>query len=404
MSNHSPSHNAMPGPTTAAPAGPRIDLTAYRRIAVFRALQLGDLLCAVPALRALRNACPQAEISLIGLPWTASWCARLPYINRWFEFPGWPGLPERAVDHRALPTFIALMQSCHHDLVLQMHGSGGLTNPLLETFQAGEYAGFHRADDWHPEGWLAVPWPQQGHEIERCLALTDSLGAPRRGIALEFPVLAADRAAVAARWPALREHDYVCLHAGSQLPSRRWPVQRFAGVAAVLLRAGLHVVLTGTAGERPLADALRANLTDLLAGDVGLRAQDRLTDLVGATSLWQLGAVLEGARLLICNDTGVSHIAAALQVPSVVVSCGADPARWAPLDQRRHRVLAHPAECRPCGWRECPTGHACALGTGVEEVASAALAQLHAYDAERRHRGGAVNGVQPAEKRHGAPA
>lgn len=346
------------------------------RIAVFRALQLGDLMCAVPALRALRRARPDAQIALIGLPWSAGWAQRLPYLDDWFEFPGWPGLPECVPDLRAIPGFIALMQACRFDLALQLHGSGSIVNPLVASFGARAMAGFVRAGESAPQREGFVPWPEQGHEIERCLALTDALGAPRAGLHLEFPLLPCDRGLLAQRWPELTQADapYVCIHAGAQLASRRWPPTRFAAVAAALVRAGLRVVLTGTAQERPLAEALKAALLPALAP----AHRDAVLDRVGQTTLWQLGALVERARLVVCNDTGISHVAAALGTPSVVVSCGADTARWAPLDRQRHRVLAAAMPCRPCAYRECPTAHECAQRIAVEDVVAAAFAQLAA--------------------------
>jgi ADP-heptose:LPS heptosyltransferase len=91
-------------------------------------------------------------------------------------------------------------------------------------------------------------------------------------------------------------------------------------------------VLTGTVAE--------ASLTASIAR--GLRAP--AIDLARRTDLGALGAVLSRARLLVCNDTAVSHVADALKVPSVVISTGDNPGRWAPVDRDRHRVL-----CRPKG-------------------------------------------------------
>ena len=88
-----------------------------------------------------------------------------------------------------------------------------------------------------------------------------------------------------------------------------------------------------------------------------------------------LGAVIGDASALLCNDTGVSHIAAALGTPSVVVSCGGDARRWAPARRERHRVLAAPAACRPCTYDVCPNGHVCAEAIGVDAV----LAALHPF-------------------------
>jgi ADP-heptose:LPS heptosyltransferase len=358
-------------PPSPRPAAPRPASGPPRRIAVLRALQLGDLLCAVPALRALRRAYPGAEIALIGLPWSAGWVQRMRCVDRWFEFPGWPGLPERMPDLRAIPAFIALMQACRFDLALQLHGAGSIVNPLVASFGADACAGFFRDGEYCPDPLRFAAWPTQGHEIERCLALTDALGLPRDGLHLEFPLQPCDRAAVAQRWPQLAQRPYLVLHAGAQLPSRRWPVTRFAQVATALQVRGLTVVLTGTADERPLAEALLAAMP--------AAARTGVVDAVGQTTLWQLGALVERADLVVCNDTGISHVAAALRVPSVVVSSGADTARWAPLDRARHRVLAHDVPCRPCGHRSCPTAHECALAVEPAAVVAAAHAQLDAF-------------------------
>jgi ADP-heptose:LPS heptosyltransferase len=366
------------------------------RIVVFRALMLGDLLCAVPALRALRRGFPQASITLVGLPWAAALAERLACVDRFIEFPGHPALPEKPCDVRALPVFLAKVQAQRFDLALQLHGSGSVVNPLVATFGARRSAGFFSADDSRPQEDAAyyAPWPDRGHEIVRMLALTDWLGVARDGTQLDFPLQAADREALAGLWPdGRRPQRYVCVHAGAQLPSRRWPVERFAEVANRLAAAGKTVVLTGTAQEAGLIAALSAAI------------QYPVVNLAGRTSLWTLGALIEGAETLVCNDTGVSHVAAALGTPSVVVSAGSDVERWAPLDRARHRVLWQPMSCRPCSHAVCPIDNACARAIEVTEVMQA----LDALAVQARPGGGAAAdgvdtaGPPPSQARRGAP-
>ena len=332
------------------------------RIVVFRALMLGDMLCAVPALRALRHGYPDAEISLVCLPPMRALAQRLDCIDRCIDFPGWPGLPETVPDVRALPDFLAQLQARRYDLALQLHGSGVVCNPLVASFGARHTAGFAGPAAWRPEAdarWYTA-WPERGHEIDRLLRLTDHLGLERQGRQLEFPLHDADHDELAAVWPEAHSgKPYVCVHAGAQLPSRRWPTERFAAVADRLAESGRTIVLTGGAPEAPLVGRLAAQM------------RHPAVNLVGRTSLWSLGALVAGAERVVCNDTGISHIAAALQVPSVVVSCGAEVERWAPLDHALHTVLWQPIECRPCAHAVCPVGHGCAEGVSVAAVLGA---------------------------------
>lgn len=329
------------------------------RIVVFRARMLGELLCAQPALRALRHGYPDAEITLVGLPAMRAVAQRFDCIDRYIDFPGWPGLPDASHDVSALPDFLAQLQARRYDLALQLHGSGAVSNPLVACFGARHTAGFADGHAWRPDAdaaWYA-PWPAEGHEIERLLGLTDRLGLERQGQHIEFPLRDEDRAELAAVWPdAQRSEPYVCIHAGAQLPSRRWPLERFVAVADRLAESGRTVVLIGGAPEAPLVDRLAAHM------------RQPAVNLAGRTSPWALGALIAGAERVVCNDTGVSHIAAALQVPSVVISCGSDAARWSPLDRSLHTVLWQPAACRPCAHAHCPVGHACAHDVSVGAV------------------------------------
>lgn len=359
---------------------PGVDDGAPARIAVLRALQLGDLLCAVPTLRALRRGYPDARITLIGMPWAEAFVRRFAHlVDAFLAFPGHPALPERAPDLDAFPAFLAAGHRARFDLVLQMHGRGEVTNPIALLLGGARTAGFHPRDGWCPDPAHFCPWPEHGTEVQRCLALSDFLGLERQGDALELPIGRDERAAAAAlqREHGLAAGEYVCMHPGARLASRRWPAERFAAVAARLAAEGHRIVVTGCWDEAALCRTVAE-----AAGEGGV-------DLCERTSLGELAALIADARLLVCNDTGVSHVAAALRTPSVVVSCGADASRFAPADRARHRVLAHATPCRPCMFTRCPTRHECATGLSVEQVAGAALAALDGPPTRERPRLGA---------------
>lgn len=323
------------------------------KIAVFRALQLGDLLCAIPAVRAIRAAYPEARIALVGLPWARELAMRFSrYFDGFVEFPGFPGLPERAPDMAAIPGFFREIAEERFDLVVQMHGSGELSNPIAALMGGALTAGFYRPGHYRPDAQRFFAWRDDEHEVLRWLRLARELGIEPRGTHLEFPLGEPDWS----EWRARRLGEYAVLHAGAQLPSRRWPAERFAEVGDALAAEGLRIVLTGTAGEMPLT------------GQVRRLMREPAIDLAGHTTLGGLAAVVAKARLLVCNDTGVSHIAAATRTPSVVVASGSDPGRWAPLERERHRVLYREVACRPCAYRECPIGHPCALGVASQDV------------------------------------
>ena len=311
------------------------EVSSLERVVVFRALGgLGDFLCSVPALRSLRAALPHAEIVLVGLPTVQALVDRFsPYIDRLLEFPGYPGLPEQKPRLQEVSGFFADAQAQRFDLALQMHGSGILTNSLTVLLGAKHTAGFFLPDHYCPEPERFLPYPSHASEVRRYLRLLEFLGIPSQGEALEFPVHAADQQAFSALQSAhgLHPDRYVCIHPGASVDDRRWSPDSFAAVADDLAKRGLQVVLTGSAAELPLTQRLASMM------------QSESINLAGCTSLGALAALLQGARSLICNDTGVSHLADALQVPSVVVFTGSDVSRWAPLYRSLHRVVGRDA-------------------------------------------------------------
>ena len=188
-----------------------------------------------------------------------------------------------------------------------------------------------------------------------------------------FPVTPHDRseAAKVLHAAGIRTTRYVCIHPGAQLASRRWRPEGFAEVADRLAPMGYQVVMTGIESERPITQAVMSNMKADAA------------DLTGRTSLGGLAAIFENASVLITNDTGVSHIAAALHTPTVVAVLGSDDARWQPYSRIRRRVIKQDVDCRPCFHRDCPIGHPCSHTLQPEKIFNAAVELLLSCGRER---------------------
>ena len=357
--------------SSAEPLVWRLGQPRPQRIAVLRALQLGDLLCAVPALRALRAALPETHVTLICLPWGREFAKRFSeYIDDFLEFPGFPGLPEREFAAQQFPKFLSQAHAARFDLAIQMHGSGAFVNPLIALLGARLTAGYYVPGEWRPDAERFMAYPNDKPEVWRHLALMEFLGAPARGDWLEFPLDDRDYEELETVDTArsLAPGRYVCIHPGARYPSRRWGAERYAALADQLARRGFQVVVTGSNAEAALARELCEAMTE------------PSINLAGRTTLGALAALLSRARLLVSNDTGVSHVAAGLGLPSVVVVTGSDPRRWAPLDAELHPIASHRVDCQPCEHVVCPIGHPCASKLMPERVLAVVEALLDQTD------------------------
>ncbi|SFM65922.1 ADP-heptose:LPS heptosyltransferase [Chitinophaga sp. YR627] len=302
--------------------------TSIKKIAIFRALQLGDMLCSVPAFRALRTAFPEAHITLLGLPWAASFAERFHhYLDEFVHFPGYPGLPEQPVVPKQVPPFLMAMQERQFDLILQMQGNGSIVNPMVALLGGQYTAGYWRREDGCPDAGLFLEYPEQVSEIERHLQLMEYLDIPLQGTHLEFPITAKDVEAFNQLCLPLEAQEYLCVHPGSRGSWRQWPPHMFAAMADEFAEKGWKIVLTGTKDERPL--------TEEVAGLM----KHKSINTAGLTTLGSLGVLIKNARALLSNCTGVSHMAAAFETPSVIISMDGEPARWAPLNKQLHYTI-----------------------------------------------------------------
>ena len=302
--------------------------SAIKKIAIFRALQLGDMLCAVPAIRALHHAFPEASITLLGLPWASSFVSRFhEYIQEFKWFPGYPGLPEQPFHPGETLQFLKEMNDEKFDLALQMQGNGFIVNPMMQLMGAGLTAGFCKPDGYCPDSNLYMIYPNEVHEKERHLRLMDNLGIPRVGDHMEFPIFAQDEVELQLSGFEEEPGSYVCIHPGSRGSWRQWPPAFFAMLGDICVKHGKKVILTGTKEEMPLVES------------VARKMQSAPIIAAGQTTLGAMSVLIRDAYALISNCTGPAHIAAALRTPSIVISMDGEPGRWTHAYDRIHFAL-----------------------------------------------------------------
>ncbi len=302
----------------------KIPISEIKKIAVFRALHLGDLLCSMPAIGILRRTYPEAWISLIGLSNSQSIVKRFhTYIDELIVFPGYPGLPEQDFNPSSIEIFIQKMQRRKFDLLLQMQGKGTIVNTLCTQFHPVHLAGFY-PDNERVESPLFMPYPNYGHESQRHLMLLNHLGLSTTNGEMEFPLTDKDEDDFLKLPFQPFGVPYVCIHPGSRKLARQWPTSCFSRIGDYVSGKGFNVVLTGTEEE--------LEITKRVAEQMHFRTYN----LAGETSLGSLALLLKNSTGLISNCTGISHISAALKVPSVIISMDGEPLRWGPIHKALH--------------------------------------------------------------------
>ena len=339
-----------------------------RKLAVLRANAIGDYLVSLPAIEALGAAYPGAELVLLGAGWHAGFLAGRPGpVDRCVPVPPTVGVRD---DQPPSPPataerFFTRMQAERFDLAVQLQGGGRHSNPFVGRLKARVTAGSQAPNA--PPLDRTVPYTAHQHEIHRFLEVAGLVGATPVTLEPRLQVTPADRAEAAAAL-AGDDRPLVVLHPGAKDPRRRWPVERLAVVGRELAGKGARLAVVGTAAERGLVD----RLLDGLDGDAA--------DLAGRLGLGGLAGLLEQAALLVGNDSGPRHLAAAVGTATVAIHWAPSLGSYGPLYRARHRApTAWRLHCPVCGanslQQDCRTRHEASMVTDIttDEV----LTQAH---------------------------
>lgn len=341
-----------------------------RRVLAVRMDNIGDVVLLGPALRALRAALPQAELTLLASPTGAQAAPLLPWVDDvvvhravWQETQGRrggdpgadlelaAGLRARRFD--AAFVFTSFSQSpwppaylCH------------LAGVPYRVGQARDFGGALLTD-------AAPPAPYEEHNAQRNLHLLRGVGVPVPDGSLEVrvPAEAVESAGRLLAAEGVHPDDgYVVVAPGASCEARLYDPGRLGRAVRALVDRGLPVVVVGSERE---------SATCRPAVEAGGRP------LVGRTDVPGLAAVIAGARLVVCNNSGPLHLADALRRPVVCLYSGAEPLEhWSPRSSPA-RLLRRPTACTPCHGFDCPYDVDC-LDVPPEEVVEACLDLLDA--------------------------
>jgi len=326
-----------------------------RHLLCVRLDAMGDVLMTAPALRALREGTPERRVTLLTSPSGAEAAALIPAVDEvivyeapWMKTPALrtrPGVDLAMVDQLARGKFDAAV-------IFTVYSQNPLPSALFCYLAGIPLRLAHcRENPYHLlTDWVAEPEPLTclRHEVRRQLDLVSTVGCrlDDERISIAVPERARDRMDA---WLGARGLDATCpwvvIHPGSTAPSRRYPPESFSVVARRLVRDhGLPVVFTGGLAEVETIEQIRLGMGDAPS-----------LSAAGELNLGELAALIARARLLVSNNTGPVHVAAAVGTPLVDLYALTNPQHtpWG----IPHRVLNHDVTCKYCYKSVCPEGH-----------------------------------------------
>jgi lipopolysaccharide heptosyltransferase II len=341
---------------------------------------LGDVLMSTPAMRALKQSLPASRVTLLTSPGGAAVTRFIPEIDDTIQYAApWMkgGAGHQGCDEHIDLAMIARLRSRRFDaaVIFTVYSQNPLPAAML-CYLAGiplRLAHCHENPYRLLTHWVRDPEPQEciRHEVRRQLDLVATVDARASDEHLSFRVRSSDTAWA---WHYLQTlgipagRRWIVLHPGATAQSRRYPAQHWNAVAhGLAARLKCPLLFTGSEEETALVEQIRRDVPNSHS-------------LAGRLDLGRLGALIALAPLLISNNTGPAHIAAAVGTPVVNLYALTNP-QHTPWQVQNH-VLFQDVPCRFCYKSICPQGHHhCLTEVAPERVIDAALELLQASDA-----------------------
>lgn len=348
----------------------------FARILVVRLDNIGDLVMLGPALRALRAAYPQSEITLMASPAGSQVAPLLPWIDDvivwralWQDVSG-----DLTMDPaREISLAMQLRQRQFEAAFIFTSFTQSPYPPAYTCYLAGIpiRVGHSKEFGGGVLSHCAEPPLDSGHQVDRNLSLLKAVGIPVSGSQLELSLpehVQGNANRILASIGIDLETPFILLAPGASCAARRYDLDRYASVAQMLVSTtGLPLLVVGSPRE--------AGIVEPVAAAARQPGNDRVRSLVGMTSVPDLAAIIRRSSLVITNNSASLHFADAFLRPMVILYSGTEyESQWKPR-RSPASLLRRPTYCSPCYNFNCPYAMEC-LDIPPEEVVAAALEML----------------------------
>lgn len=315
-----------------------------KKIAILRANALGDFIVTLPAIRAIRNHYPEAEIVLLGKPWHKGFLEekesneKRSSVDRVIVIPVTNGLREelgKKETQQELHDFFNAISKENFDIILNFHGKGIAANPFIKKIGARFTCGLSCPQSEQLDHNINFYYYQP--EIIRYLEVALSIGAKPVSLEPEIKLLKKDKAEADC---FLNKHgikDYLIIHPSGTDIRRMWKEEKFAQLTDKLIQEGHQVIFTGSEEENTVVESILS------------RMKFSAINSTGQLSLGGLTGLLAGAGVVIAVDTGPLHLARAVGAKTVGLYWAGNLLNWGPLTRSNHHpVVAWAMECPHC--------------------------------------------------------
>ena len=340
----------------------------WSNIMLIKPSSLGDIVLALPALSALRRNFSKAKITWMIQPQFAPLIEGHPHLDEIILFDrkrlakAW----YQPSAFAALVSLIAQLRRERFDAVLDLQGLFRTASLAWLSGCRQRFGPIWRREFAHHFYTTAVPVRAEWvHVVDYYIKIVETMGATDLGVEFLLPPKpeAAKTVNDLLSHNKIEANRYAVLIPGSAQTSKCWPAERFGVLASRLARDhGLSIIATGSAAEAPMID------------QIGCHASSPVINLAGQTSLSQLVEVLRGARIIVSNDTGPGHIAAALGKPLVMMFSWSNPLRVGPY-KRLECVVARDMAARGLAIKSTNSAHAI-VNITLDEVYGRVVQQL----------------------------